>query len=102
MADSEAQSYARLRRLVAEPNPIIQGYDEAAWANEPKLAYADGPVENSIAVFAAVRAASLDLIKRLEENVGYADQSSLPPWMTSNQPDPSPLRTASRQHVRNA
>ena len=26
-ADSEAQSYARLRRLVAEPNPIIQGYD---------------------------------------------------------------------------
>jgi hypothetical protein len=68
MADSEAQSYARLRRLVAEPEgSIIQGYDEAAWANEPKLAYADGPVENSIAVFAAVRAASLDLIKRLEE-----------------------------------
>ena len=27
-ADSEAQSYARLRRLVAEPNPVIQGYDE--------------------------------------------------------------------------
>lgn len=69
MADSEAQSYARLRRLVAEPEgSIIQGYDEAAWANEPKLAYIDGPVENSIAVFAAVRAASLDLIKRLEES----------------------------------
>jgi hypothetical protein len=69
MADSEAQSYARLRRLVAEPEgSIIQGYDEAAWANEPKLAYADGPVENSIAVFAAVRAASLDVLKRLEEN----------------------------------
>lgn len=69
MADSEAQSYARLRRLVAEPEgSIIQGYDEAAWANEPKLAYADGPVENSIAVFAAVRAASLDVLKRLEES----------------------------------
>jgi len=27
-ADSETQSYARLRRLVAEPNPVIQGYDE--------------------------------------------------------------------------
>ena len=67
MADSEAQSYARLRRLVAEPEgSIIQGYDEVAWANEPKLAYADGPVANSIAVFAAVRAASLDLLKRLE------------------------------------
>lgn len=69
MADSEAQSYARLRRLIAEPEgSIIQGYDEAAWANEPKLAYADGDVANSIAVFAAVRASSLDLIKRLEES----------------------------------
>ena len=69
MADSEAQSYARLRRLVAEPEgSIIQGYDEVAWANEPKLAYAGGPVANSIAVFAAVRAASLDLLKRLEDS----------------------------------
>jgi len=69
MADSEAQSYARLRRLVAEPEgSVIQGYDEAAWANEPKLAYADGDVTNSIAVYAAVRAASLDVIKRLTES----------------------------------
>ncbi len=68
MADSEAQSYARLRRLVAEPEgSIIQGYDEAAWANEPKLAYADGAIENAIAVYAAVRASSLDLVKRLTE-----------------------------------
>ena len=69
LADSEAQSYSRLRRLVAEPEgSIIQGYDEAAWANEPKLAYSDGDVTNSIAVFAAVRAASLDLVKRLEDS----------------------------------
>ena len=69
MADSEAQSYARLRRLEAGPEgSIIQGYDEAAWANAPKLAYADGDVTNSIAVLAAVRASSLDLIKRLDES----------------------------------
>jgi len=69
MADSEAQSYARLRRLVAEPDgSVIQGYDEAAWANEPKLAYADGDVAHSIAVYAAVRAASLDVVKRLNES----------------------------------
>ena len=68
MADSEAQSYARLRRLVAEPEgSIIQGYDEAAWANEAKLGYADGAVENAIAVYAAVRASSVDLVKRLTE-----------------------------------
>lgn len=69
MADSEAQSYARLRRLIAEPEgSTIQGYDEGAWANEPKLAYVDGDVANSIAVYAAVRASSLDLVKRLTES----------------------------------
>ena len=65
VADSEAQSYARLRRLVAEPAPIIQGYDEAMWAKDETLGYTTLPVEHSIAVFRAVRAASLDIIKRL-------------------------------------
>ncbi len=67
MADSEAQSYARLRRLVAEPaGSSIQGYDEAAWAENPALGYTELPVENSIAVFKAVRTASLDIVKRLK------------------------------------
>ena len=65
-ADSEAQSYARLRRLVAEPNPVIQGYDEGLWAKDQTLGYTTLPVENSIAVFKAVRAGSLDIIKRLK------------------------------------
>jgi len=69
MSDSEAQSYARLRRLVAEPEgSVIQGYDEGAWAECKKLGYKDAPVENSIAVYAAVRAGSLDVLKRLEES----------------------------------
>ena len=65
-ADSEAQSYARLRRLVAEPNPVIQGYDENLWAQDQTLGYKELPIENSIAVFTAVRAGSLDIIKRLK------------------------------------
>jgi len=65
VADSEAQSYARLRRLLAEPDPVIQGYDEAAWAAAPLLGYETLPVDHAIAVTAAVRAASLDLILRL-------------------------------------
>jgi hypothetical protein len=69
MADSEAQSYARLRRLVAEPEgSTIQGYDESAWAQCEALGYASAPVENAIAVYAAVRASSLDLLKRLSES----------------------------------
>jgi uncharacterized damage-inducible protein DinB len=69
VADSEAQSYSRLRRLLAEgPEPVIQGYDESAWAASPYLGYAQLPVENSLAVFRAVRAASLDLIRRLDDS----------------------------------
>jgi hypothetical protein len=69
VADSEAQSYVRIRRLVAEPEgSAIQGYDEGVWAECEKLGYKDAPVENSIAVYAAVRAGSLDVLKRLEES----------------------------------
>ena len=69
VADSEAQSYARIRRLVAEPEGrVIQGYDEGVWAECVKLGYKDAPVENSIAVYAAVRAGSLDVLKRLEDS----------------------------------
>ena len=69
VADSEAQSYVRIRRLVAEPEgSVIQGYDEGVWAECEKLGYKDASVENSIAVYAAVRAGSLDVLKRLEES----------------------------------
>lgn len=66
LADSEAQSYARLRRLIAEPNGSeIQGYDEALWAENETLGYKELPTENSFAVYLSVRAASLDILKRL-------------------------------------
>jgi len=69
LADSEAQSYVRLRRLVAEPEGVmLVNVDEDSWAKEAKLAYETAPVENSIAIYAAVRAGSLDVIKRLEES----------------------------------
>jgi hypothetical protein len=46
IADSEAQSYARIRRLLAEPlGSVLQGYGEAAWANNATFGYeelADG------------------------------------------------------------
>jgi hypothetical protein len=67
VADSEAQSYARLRRLIAEPGTPIQGYDEGKWAENKTLGYADTDVTASIAVFTAVRKSSLDLLLRLTE-----------------------------------
>ena len=64
LADSEAMAYIRLRRLIAEERPLIAGYDEPEWAR--RLHY-DRPIASSIAVLAAVRAASLELLERLTE-----------------------------------
>ena len=47
LADSEAQSYVRLRRLVAEPEGVtLVNVDEESWAKEAKLGYESAPVEN--------------------------------------------------------
>ena len=62
LADSEATAYVRLRRLIAEDDPVIEGYDEAEFAR--RLHY-DRPIEASLAVLAAVRAASLQLLESL-------------------------------------
>ena len=64
LADSEAMAYTRLRRLVADDEPTIQGYDEPVWAR--RLHY-DRPIEPSLAVMRAVRASSLQLLESLTD-----------------------------------
>ena len=64
LADSEATAYVRLRRLIAEDNPTIIGYDEEEFAR--RLHY-DRPIEPSLAVLASVRAASLQLLESLTD-----------------------------------
>jgi len=66
LADSEAQSCARIKRLIAEPGTVIQGYDENKWAQSATLGYLELPIENSLELFKASRAASLEIIKRLK------------------------------------
>ena len=62
LADSEAMAYTRLRRLVADEDPQIQGYDEPLWAT--RLHY-ERPIAEAVAVTHAVRAASLSLLESL-------------------------------------
>ena len=59
LADSESMAYIRLRRLVAEDDPLIHGYDEPEWAR--RLHYGR-PIEPSLAVLRAVRASSHQLL----------------------------------------
>jgi DinB superfamily len=65
-ADSETNSYARIRYLVAEPTPVIQGYDQDRWAIS--LDYHHHPVASALATVAAVRANTTALIRRLPED----------------------------------
>lgn len=62
LADSEATAYVRLRRLIAEDDPTIVGYDEPEFAR--RLHY-DRPIASSLAVLRAVRDASLELLESL-------------------------------------
>jgi len=62
LADSEAVAYVRLRRLIAEDEPTIVGYDEPEYAR--RLHY-ERPIASSLAVLRGVRAASLDLLESL-------------------------------------
>jgi hypothetical protein len=70
LADSETNSYLRLRRLIADDGtPAIHGYDEAGWAK--RLRYSSRPMEPSLAVFVAVRAASSELLESLSDEIEW-------------------------------
>jgi len=68
MADSESQSAARLRRILAQPGTQILGYDENAWSECEALGYRTLPIENSFAMYKASRASSLEILNNLKES----------------------------------
>jgi hypothetical protein len=61
--DSETQAASRIRILMVEKEPVVQGYDEAAWARD--LDYHQHPVELALAAVEAVRANTTALLRRL-------------------------------------
>ncbi len=63
LADSEMTAAIRLRRLLAEDRPAIQGYDQDEFAR--RLHY-DRPHESSLELFRCVRQATAELLERLE------------------------------------
>ncbi len=65
LADSEANSYVRCRRFIAEPGCTVMGYDEMTWAR--RLNYHAQQPDVAIELFKQLRAASYDLIKTLPE-----------------------------------
>lgn len=64
LADSEMTAAIRLRRLIAEDEPLIVGYDEEAFA--VRLHY-DRPVASSLGAFDAARASTAELLDGLSD-----------------------------------
>jgi hypothetical protein len=67
IADSEANSYIRCRRAIAEPGSAVLGYDEMAWSQ--KLDYAQQSAEDALELFRLLRSMSYKLIRNLPEPV---------------------------------
>jgi len=86
LADSEMMSALRIRRLLTEDEPVIHGYDEAAFAR--KLT-SDRPIEPSIEAMRWARETTAQLLDRMTEEewskVGTHSESgpySAEDWLT--------------------
>ena len=65
LADSEMTSAIRLRRLLVEDKPVIQGYDQDAFA--AKLHYAEREIGPSLDALRAARATTVQLLERMSD-----------------------------------
>ncbi len=67
IADSEANSFVRARRFIAEPGSGVYGYDESGWAK--KLNYHAQAVDDAVELFRWLRGNTHKLIRDLPEEV---------------------------------
>lgn len=65
LADSEMTSAIRLRRLIAEENPEIVGYDQEEFV---RRLYCDRPLAPSLLAFKGARDSTADILDRMTED----------------------------------
>jgi uncharacterized damage-inducible protein DinB len=66
LADSESISAQRLRKLLVEARPLIQGYDQEEYAR--RLRYNERPLAPALAAFRAARATTLQLLSAMTDD----------------------------------
>jgi hypothetical protein len=64
LGDSEMTSAIRIRRMIAEDNPLLQGYDQDRFA---EVLYYDRPIEASLEAFRGARASTVPIFRALSE-----------------------------------
>jgi len=86
IADSEANSYVRCRRFIAEPGESLMAYDENRWGQV--LRYHAQSTEEAVELFRWLRSSSHHLIRSLPEstwsNTAYHPENgtmSLDDWL---------------------
>jgi hypothetical protein len=67
VTDSEANSYVRCRRCIAEPGTTVMAYDEERWATA--LAYETQSADDALELFRWLRWRTYQLIRTLPEAV---------------------------------
>ena len=67
ITDSEANSYVRCRRFIAEPGKPLMAYDENQWAR--MLNYHELDVETAVSLFKWLRQSSYQLIQTVPDDV---------------------------------
>jgi hypothetical protein len=65
-SDSETQSASRIRVVISEKDPVIQGYDQEQWARD--FDYHAHPIDVALAAVDGVRANTAALLRRLPES----------------------------------
>jgi hypothetical protein len=88
-ADSETNSAMRIRYLVAEPSPLIVGYDQDRWAREAE--YHRLSLDLSLKQIEAVRAWTAPFIRSLSESAWsrtgrhteYAEPYTAEQWLAT-------------------
>ena len=65
VSDSEIVGADRFRRIIAEKNPTLVGYDQEAWAE--RLDYSRRKPSHALEMFRRIRADSYELLKDLTE-----------------------------------
>jgi hypothetical protein len=65
LADSECVGAYRFRRVIAEPNPTLEWYDEKAWAES--LDYRKRKYSSSLETFRRIRGENYELLKDLPD-----------------------------------
>jgi hypothetical protein len=77
LADSESTAAIRLRKLLVEDSPTIEGYDEAKFA--VRLKYNEREIEPALDAFRAARATTAQLLNLISEDdwrrEGYHSES---------------------------